>query len=84
MRQKIDRVLDSVEEPQSRLSVARLGLVQRVRYNPSRKKLTVFISPIDAGKGCCTVASALLLSTTLERLKAGFRAEFPDLAIELL
>jgi metal-sulfur cluster biosynthetic enzyme len=81
---KIEAILNRVKEPESRLTVAQLGLVEKIRYHKMRKKLSVFISAIGPSKGCCTVTSALLLSTTLECLTQEFKKEFPDLSIEMI
>jgi metal-sulfur cluster biosynthetic enzyme len=42
MKEKIDRVLDTVKEPETGLTMAQLGFVERVRYYEEKKKLTVF------------------------------------------
>jgi len=39
MIRKIDAVLERVKEPESGLSIAQLGLVAKLRYNPTKKKL---------------------------------------------
>ena len=43
MARKIQFVLDRVKDPQSDLSVDRLGLVKRVRYNEEKKEMYIFI-----------------------------------------
>ena len=85
MKQKIDSVLERVKEPESGQSIAQLGLVDKLRYSPSRKKLYIFTSTIRQNrKQCCTVLQGLLISSTLNSLTAEFQKEFPDLAIEIV
>jgi len=85
MKQKIDHVLERVKEPESGLSIAQLGLVAKLRYNPKRKKLYIFTSTIRHNrKQCCTVLQGLLLSGTLNSLTREFKKEFPDLDVELV
>ena len=85
MKQKIDRILDTVKEPETGLSMAQLGFVERVRYNADRKKLTVFSSALKSNrKVCCTVMQGLLISGTMNSLTEAFQKEFPDLAVEVV
>jgi metal-sulfur cluster biosynthetic enzyme len=85
MKEKIERVLDSVKEPETGLSMAQLGFVQRVRYNPDKKKLIVFSSNLKPNhKFCCNVIQGLLLSSTVSSLTEAFQKEFPDLAVEVV
>ncbi|MEJ2731663.1 MAG: hypothetical protein P8185_24665 [Deltaproteobacteria bacterium] len=85
MKEKIDRVLDTIKEPETGLSMAQLGFVQRVRYNPEKKKLIVFSSNLRPNrKICCTVMQGLLISSTLSSLTEAFQKAFPDLEVEVL
>jgi len=85
MKQKIDQVLDTVKEPESGLSMAQLGFVQRVRYNEDQKKMIVFSSNLKSNrKICCTVIQGLLISSTLTSLTEAFQKAFPDLTIEIV
>jgi len=85
MKEKIDSVLDTVKEPETGLSMAQLGFVQRVRYNPDKKKLIVFSSNLKPNhKFCCTVIQGLLISSTITSLTEAFQKAFPDLEVEVL
>ncbi len=85
MKEKIDRVLDTVKEPETGLSMAQLGFVQRVRYNEDQKKLIVFSSNLKPNrKVCCTVIQGLLISGTITSLTEAFQKEFPDLTVEVV
>ena len=79
---KIDAVLDRVKEPESRLSIAELGLVERVRSSKSHKRLIIFTNPISSPPGCCVIIAKLLQSATASRLLQEFQREFPHLSIE--
>jgi metal-sulfur cluster biosynthetic enzyme len=85
MKEKIDRVLDTVKEPETGLTMAQLGFVERVRYNEEKKKLTVFSCNLKPNhKACCTVMQGLLIAGTINSLTDAFQKEFPDLAVEVV
>ena len=85
MKQKIDAVLDHVKEPTTGLSIAQLGLVRRLRYIESKKKLVVFFSTTQPHvPKCCKIIQGLLLSDLLHDLTEEFNKEFPELAIEIV
>jgi len=85
MKEKIDSVLDTVKEPETGLTMAQLGFVERIRYNAEKKKLTVFSCNLKPNhKYCCTIIQGLLISGTLNSLTEAFQKEFPDLSVEVL
>ena len=84
MTRKLDAVLDRVKEPESRLSIAQLGLISRIRHHPEAKKLSVFLSSIRPTHGCCTIIASLLLTTTLKDLTEELGKEFPGLSVEIV
>jgi len=84
MIKRIDAVLERVKDPESMLSMAELGWVQKVRYNERNKKLYVFTNSLGPGKKCCTVIAGLLLSSTVKSLTKELEKEFPDLAVEFV
>ena len=85
MKEKIDRVLDTVKEPETGLTMAQLGFVERVRYSAENRKLTVFSANLKPNrKVCCTVMQGLLISGTIRSLTEAFQKEFPDLAVEVV
>jgi len=85
MKAKIDRILDTVKEPETGLSMAQLGLVERVRYIEDKKKLLVFFCNLKPNhKFCCTVMQGLLISGVMNALTDSFQKEFPDFAIEIV
>jgi len=85
MIQKIDDILERVKEPESGLSIAELGLVERLRYSEKRSKLSIFTNPLETNRHyCCTIIQGLLISSTLKALSEEFQKEFPDLSIEFV
>jgi metal-sulfur cluster biosynthetic enzyme len=83
MKKKLQAVLDRVKEPETNLSIADLGLVERIRHHPERRKLTIFTNPIRPAHACCTIIAGLLLSTTMKNLATELEKEFPELSVEL-
>ena len=85
MKEKIDLVLDTVKEPETGLTMAQLGFVERIRYNEEKRKLTVFSSNLKPNrKSCCTVIQGLLISGTINSLTDAFQKAFPDLTVEVV
>ena len=82
MKKKLESVLERVKEPETNLTISELGLVERFRYYPKKKKLSVFLNPIKPGKVCCSTISSLLLSSTIKDLMNELQKEFPDLYLE--
>jgi metal-sulfur cluster biosynthetic enzyme len=84
MIEKIDQVLDRVIEKESDLSVAQLGLVERVRYSEKQNKLYVFTKAIHGTHGCCTLLSLVQQSDTLQDLEDQFKQEFPEHWVQIV
>ena len=84
MIEKIDSVLDRVKDKESDLSVAQLGLVERVRYSEKRNKLYVFTRAIHSTHGCCTLLALVQQADTLEALEEQFKQEFPEHWIQIV
>jgi metal-sulfur cluster biosynthetic enzyme len=82
MKNKIDAVLDRVKDPESNLSIAQMGLVEKLRYLEKQRMLIVFTKQPSAPKACCTIIAKMLQTTIAERLTLEFKKEFPDLTIE--
>jgi len=86
MTRKIDAILDRVKDPESGLSVARLGLVERVRYNEQKQDIYIFTDFQSHHPGCVTCAgiAMILISTIMRNLEEEFRKEFPHLTIQFV
>ena len=75
-------MLERVKDPETNVAISDLGLVERFRYHPEQKKLSVFLNPLRPGKVCCSIISSLLLSSTLKDLMNELQKEFPDCSLE--
>ncbi len=84
MIEKIDNVLDRVIEKESNLSLAQLGLVERVRYSEKRNKLYVFTKAIHSTHGCCTLLALVQQTDTLQDLEEQFKKEFPEHWVQIV
>ena len=84
MTGRIDTVLDKVKEPETRMSVAQLGLVRKLRYSESQKRLLIFTNPVKPSPPCCSIVAGLLHRKTTQSLVDGFQKEFPDFSIEMI
>ena len=84
MIKKIDNVLERVIEKESNLSVAQLGLVERVRYSEKQNKLYVFTKAIHSTHGCCTLLALVQQSDTLQDLEEQFKKEFPEHWVQIV
>ena len=74
-------MLERVRDPETNVAISELGLVERFRYYPEQKKLSVFLNPVRPGKVCCSIISSLLLTSTLKNLMNELQKEFPDFAV---
>ena len=84
MTEKIDRILDTVKDPESGLTIAQINLIEKIRYAESSKKLYIVKRPIRPAKQCCKIIANMLLTSTLKDLEIAFEAAFPDLTIEIV
>ena len=82
MEKKLQSVIERVKDPETNVAISELGLVERFRYYPEQKKLSVFLNPVRPGKVCCSIISSLLLSSTLKDLMNELQKEFPNLSLE--
>lgn len=84
MIRKIDSVLDRVKEPESNLSVAQLGIVEKFRYNESKRTLYVYTKTYSTHKACCFLITKLLETKVLSQMEEELKKEFPNLAIRFI
>ena len=82
MKKKLQSVLERVKDPVTNVAISELRLVERFRYHPEQKKLSVFLNPVRRGKICCSIISSLLLTSILKDLMNELQKEFPDLYLE--
>jgi len=84
MIRKIDSVLGRIKEPESNLPVAELGIIQKFRYNESKRALYIFANTYSSKKACCFLITKLIESDVMNRVKNELKKEFPDLTIRFV
>lgn len=86
MRAKIDKVLERVKEPETRLSVRDLQLVRKLTYGAAEKTLLVVMDNPEARQKCfCTgMVTSVVRRGLMRELAQEFQKEFPDLKVELV
>jgi len=84
MIRKIDSVLGRIKEPESNLPVAELGIIQKFRYNESKRALYIYANTYSSKKACCFLITKLIESDVMNRVKNELKKEFPDLTIRFV
>ena len=82
IQKKIDRVFDSIQDPQSGMTIAQLGLVGKIRYVEKSQKLIVFLNRLGKGKSCCAALNMVVLADLEKAIKEGLEVEFPQFSID--
>ena len=83
MKNKLDKVLDEVKDPESNLPLSDLGIISKFRYNEKLKELYVFDNFFSHRPPCKTcVGISMLIESTIKRdVTNALEREFPDLTI---
>ena len=84
MKRTLQAVLDRVKDPEARMSVAELALVQKIRHDEDNQKLLVYFNFIRPGSACCFFLSKMVLSTVKKSLQAELERVFPELTVEYI
>jgi metal-sulfur cluster biosynthetic enzyme len=86
MKKKIDAILARVTDPESGLSLDRLGIVTRVRYNEEKREMYLFTDFLNHLPRCatCRGIAMAIMSSLMKTLKEEFEMEFSDITIELV
>ena len=86
MADKIDAVLQRVKDPESGYSLAKLGIVERVRYNEEKRELYVFTDFLSHQPSClaCVGIASVIISGLRRDLVEELSTEFPDLDVQLV
>jgi len=85
IRDKFDKILDSVKEPQSELSLAELGLVKKLTYIEADKTIVAYMNyAIPDASTCpaCSVATDMMKDSLDRDLKEALLAEFPGWTVK--
>jgi metal-sulfur cluster biosynthetic enzyme len=83
IQEALGAVLTRVIDPVTGISIAGLGLVERFRLQPERRRLLVFCRHVATHHACCIILDNLAFEDTLERLRAELGRTFPDLTVHL-
>ncbi len=86
MTQKIDEILGRIKDPESGLSLDRLGIVTRVRYNEEKREMYLFTDFLDHLPSCntCRGIAVAIMSSLMRNLKEEFENEFHNITIEFV
>ena len=86
MTQRIDAILGRVKDPESGLSLDRLGVVTRVRFNEEKREMYLFTNFPGHLPTCntCRGIAVAIMSSIMRNLKEEFEKEFPDITIEFV
>lgn len=86
MARKIEDVLGRVKDPESGLSISRLGVVERFRYNAEKKELYVFTDFASHQPSCmtCVGIASVVIKGIQRELRKELEAEFPELDVQLV
>ena len=86
MKDKLDEILNQVKDPESDLSISKLGLVKKFRYSEKQQILYVFIDFLSHRPSCkaCVGISMLLESKITKDLEEALKNEFPYLSIQFV
>ncbi|MBW2560592.1 MAG: hypothetical protein JRE40_07030 [Deltaproteobacteria bacterium] len=86
MTQRIDAILERVKDPESGLSLDRLGVVTKVRYNEEKREMYLFTDFLDHFPTCntCRGIATAIMSSIIRNLKEEFEREFHDITIEFV
>lgn len=86
MTRKIDAILGRVKDPESGLSLDRLGIVTRVRYSEEKREMYLFTNFLNHLPSCptCRGIAVAIMSSLMKSLKEEFKKEFPDITIEFV
>ena len=84
MIRKIDSVLGRIKEPESNLPVAELGIIQKFRYNESKRALYIYANTYSSKKACCFLITKLIESDVMNRVRNELKKEFPDLTVRFV
>jgi len=81
IQEKIDRVLDGIQDPQTGMAISQMGLVEKIRYVEKSGKLIVFFKRLGHCKACCAALNLVMLSDFENAIKEGLKAEFPQFSV---
>lgn len=83
-KNKFDRVLSGVVEPQSELSIGELGLVKKFSYHESEKTVVVHLDVKNQDYQCpaCYAVDSFVIDRLERDIRAALEREFPGWTID--
>lgn len=86
MTRRIDAILARIKDPESGLSLDRLGVVTKVRYNETKQEMYIFTDFTDHLPSCftCRGIAMMIMSSLIRNLKGEFEKEFPGIMVEFV
>ena len=86
MQDALQSVLNRVKDPESGLPIARLGVVERFRYNADRNELVVFTEFGSHMPTCitCVGIATIVVDGIQRRLREELERTFPGMTITLV
>ncbi len=84
MHKQLDAVLDRVIDHQSGSPLSRVGLVERFRLQPDKKRLLVFCRIMSVDHACCMVFNNTAYDQTIEDLRNELTKTFPNFTVQFI
>ena len=82
VQEKINSVLGRIKDSQSGMSVAEMGLVQKIRHSEENRRLIVFMNRMGKSKACCSVLNMSILADLEKEMEQELRKEFPWFSVK--
>ncbi len=77
VQKKIDSVLGRIKDSQSGMTIAQMGLVQKIRHSEENRRLIVFMNHMGKSKACCSVLNMAILADLEKEMEVELKKEFP-------
>ncbi len=77
IKNKLEKILDQVRDPENGLSVNQLGLVAGIKLKEEAKRFQVYMYSIETAKACCVVFQLNAYAAIEQALKEAIEGEFP-------
>lgn len=82
---KFDKVLSSVRDRQSELTLAELGFVKKISYFEKDRTIVVYLATSKTGPGCpaCAAIDGFVQNSVERDLTEALQKEFPGFAVQI-
>lgn len=81
-----ENILEEIKDPESNLSISRLGIVERFRYNEEQRIIYVFTNYGSHRPRClaCAGISATIEHSINRRIREALQLNFPDFEVKFV